>query len=141
MADDVILNKVASIERCMQRIAEEYKGHESDLKTNFTRQDAIVLNVLRACESAIDLAMHIVRKEKLGVPQSSRDSFGLLATNSWISKSLAENLMNMVGFRNIAVHNYRELNIEILKSILEQRLSDFTDFTKAVIKHKYSEDR
>ncbi len=141
MADDVVLNKVASIERCMQRIAEEYKGHESDLKTNFTRQDAIVLNVLRACESAIDLAMHIVRKEKLGVPQSSRDSFGLLATNNWISKALAENLMNMVGFRNVAVHNYRELNIDILKSILEQRLSDFTNFTKAVIKHKSNEDR
>lgn len=82
MTDDVLLNKATSIECCVQRVMEEYRGHESELKTNFTRQDAILLNVLRACEAAIDLAMHIVRKKRLGVPQSSHDSFDLLATNS-----------------------------------------------------------
>lgn len=59
MADDVLLNKAAIIERCLQRIHEEYSGHESALETDYTRQDAIVLNLQRACEAAIDLAMHV----------------------------------------------------------------------------------
>ena len=47
--DDVLLNKAAIIERCLQRISEEYQGHENELETNYTRQDSIILNLLRAC--------------------------------------------------------------------------------------------
>jgi uncharacterized protein YutE (UPF0331/DUF86 family) len=65
MADEVILNKVAIIERCLKRIAEEYEDHEDDLETDYTRQDAIVLNLLRASEAAIDLAMHAARVGEL----------------------------------------------------------------------------
>lgn len=53
MPDDVVLNKIAAIERCLLRIREEYLGHEAELTTNFTRQDSIILNLLRACEAAI----------------------------------------------------------------------------------------
>jgi hypothetical protein len=55
MPDDVVLNKIAVIERCLLRIREEYLGHEMELATNFTRQDSIILNLLRACEAAIDI--------------------------------------------------------------------------------------
>ena len=37
MADDVLLNKAAIIERCLNRIDEEYRGHEQEFETNFTR--------------------------------------------------------------------------------------------------------
>ncbi|MDZ7810090.1 MAG: hypothetical protein U5L11_07940 [Arhodomonas sp.] len=52
MADDVVLEKAASIERCLQRVVEEYEGHEGELAENYTRQDALLLNLLRACEPA-----------------------------------------------------------------------------------------
>ena len=45
MADDVLLNKAGSIERCLKRILEEYRGHEAELESNFTRQDALLLNL------------------------------------------------------------------------------------------------
>ena len=57
MAEDAVYGKVATIERCLERIAEDYVGHESAFETDFMRQDAIVLNLLRACEAAIDLAI------------------------------------------------------------------------------------
>ncbi len=102
--DDVLLNKAASIERCLVRVREEYVGAESQLETNFTRQDAIVLNLLRAAENAIDAAMHVVRVERLGVPQQSRDAFGLLENSGLIDPELSRRMKAMVGFRNIAVH-------------------------------------
>jgi hypothetical protein len=49
MADDVLINKAFTIEHCLSRIREEYLGHEVVLKTDFTRQGAIVLNLQRAC--------------------------------------------------------------------------------------------
>ena len=53
---DVALNKIQSIQRCVQRAREEYAADPDSFDTNFTRQDAAVLNVLRACEQSIDLA-------------------------------------------------------------------------------------
>jgi uncharacterized protein YutE (UPF0331/DUF86 family) len=62
MADDVLLNKAAAIERAVQRVREEHAGDDRHLLDNQTRQDAIILNLQRACESSIDAAMHLVRR-------------------------------------------------------------------------------
>ena len=126
--DDVLLNKAAMIERCLGRIAEEYHGHEHELENNFSRQDAIVLNLQRACEAAIDAAMHVVRIRKLGIPQQSRDAFVMMQEASLLDMDLASRMQAMVGFRNIAVHDYCKLDIEILRSILNERLDDFRDY-------------
>lgn len=125
MADDVLLNKASVIERCLQRIAEDYANHEHELETDYTRQDAIVLNLLRACEAAIDMAMHVVRKRGLGLPQESRDAFKILEQAGVLPAELSVRMQRMVGFRNVAVHEYRKMSLEILRGILESRLDDF----------------
>ncbi|MDQ6951134.1 MAG: DUF86 domain-containing protein [Mariprofundales bacterium] len=122
------MNKVAIIERCLRRIDEEYTGHEADLATDYTCQDAIVLNLQRACEAAIDAGMHVVRLRKLGIPQQSRDAFVMMQEASLLDANMAARMQAMVGFRNIAVHDYRKLNIDILRSILNTRLGDFRDY-------------
>jgi uncharacterized protein YutE (UPF0331/DUF86 family) len=126
--DDVLLNKAATIERCLIRIQEEYENHKDELESNFTRQDSIILNLQRACEASIDGAMHLVRQNKFGIPQQSRDAFIMLAENNLIDLQLSKNMQSMVGFRNIAIHNYQKLSLPILRSILESHLVDFRSF-------------
>lgn len=130
--NDVILNKTTTIERCVKRIHEVYDGNPANL-TDFTKQDSIILNIQRACEASIDLAMHIVSERKLGVPKASREAFKLLLDAGLIENSLAKTLMNMVGFRNIAVHDYQQLDLNILKAILEKHIDDFKDFSKVIL--------
>lgn len=130
--NDVILNKTTTIERCVSRIHEVYAGNPQNLK-DFTKQDSIILNIQRACEASIDLAMHIVSERKLGVPKASPEGFKLLYEAGIIDASLAKVLMNMVGFRNIAVHDYQALELEILQAILEKHIDDFKDFTKVML--------
>lgn len=72
--NDVVINKVQSIQRCVKRAREEYAQAE-DFLTDYTHQDAAILNVLRACELAIDLAAYVISQRKLGVPTSSREAF------------------------------------------------------------------
>ncbi len=136
MPDDVILNKIAAIERCLMRIREEYRGHEVELATNFTRQDSIILNLLRACEAAIDVAMHLVRVNGLGVPQDSRDAFSLLDRANLIPADLSRRLQAMVGFRNIAIHNYQKLNLDIVRSILAGHLTDFETYCQLLLRQE-----
>ncbi len=130
--NDVIINKTTMIERCLKRIHEVYEGNPENLR-DFTKQDSIVLNIQRACEASIDLAMHVVSERKLGVPKTSREAFKLLHEAGLIEASLAKTLMNMVGFRNIVVHDYQALELDILESILNKHIDDFKQFTKALL--------
>ena len=77
MADDVLLNKAAIIERSVARAREEYAAAGERFATDYTRQDAAVLNIQRACEAAIDMGQHVVRRDRLGVPQGTREIFSL----------------------------------------------------------------
>ena len=92
-----------------------------------------MLNLQRACEVSIDLAMHIVSRQRLGIPQSSREAFELLAQAQLISPELMESLKGMVGFRNIAVHNYQALKLEVVVHIINERLDDFGRFKRCAL--------
>lgn len=127
MGNDVIFNKIDTIERCIKRINEVYENNPKNLE-DYTKQDSIILNIQRACEASIDLAMHIISEKKLGIPQTSRDSFEALNKNNIISDEVAKNLKAMVGFRNIAVHDYQKINIKIVQMIIEKHLGDFNEF-------------
>jgi uncharacterized protein YutE (UPF0331/DUF86 family) len=134
MADDVVINKAASIERAVRRVREEHAGDDANLFANQTRQDAIVLNLQRACESSIDLAMHVVRVHRLGVPQDSREAFDLLERAGQLDAVMAGRMKRMVGFRNVAVHDYQRLNLDIVRSIVHERLDDFLAFTTLLLR-------
>lgn len=132
-SDDVIINKAATIERCVARAREEYARNPATFATDHTRQDAAILNIQRACEAALDMGQHLIRRERLGVPQSARDVFTLLAGAGWIDTGLADVLKRMVGFRNIAVHDYQQLQLPITVAIIEKHLDDFLIYTRRLI--------
>ncbi len=131
MVKDVLYNKIAIIEKCLMRIEEVY-DQKPDSLNDYTKQDSIVLNIQRAVEATIDLAMHIISSKKLGIPQNSRDAFELLNSNNIIDDDMLKKLKAMIGFRNIAVHNYQELNIDILQKVIEYHLEDFKEFVEAL---------
>jgi len=133
MPTDVILNKAHIIERCLRRVYEEYADSPANLQ-NITKQDSIILNLQRACEAAMDMAMHQVAERKLGLPQSSRDAFVLLSQNGIIEPELSLRLQAMVGFRNIAVHDYQSVNLAILQGIIENNLADLKKMAEVMLK-------
>jgi len=133
MPDEVVLGKVETIERCLRRIAEEYAGTPAHLHENWTRQDSILLNLERACQASIDLALRLVALRGLGLPRESREAFELLAAAGLLERKLADGLQRMVGFRNLAVHNYRKLDLNIVQAVIENRLGEFSAFGRVAL--------
>ena len=134
MTDEVILAKAEIIERCLRRIAEEYAGQRENLHDNWTKQDSILLNLERTCQASIDLALRVIRMRRLGVPRESREAFDILRQHQILPVRLAESLAAMVGFRNIAIHNYRELDLAIVENILRERLADFRELVALALR-------
>lgn len=132
--DDVILNKTASIQRCLKRIRTVYSRSTGlAFADDFDKQDIVILNLVRAAEQTLDLANYLVRKEQLGLPQNSKESFLLLGQGGLIKPDLAERLGRMIGFRNLAVHEYQRLDLAKVIDIIEHHLVDFQRFTQQVL--------
>ena len=133
MADDVLLNKAATIERCVARAREEYLRDPGSFAQDYTRQDAAILNIQRACVAALDMGQHLVRRDRLGVPQGARDVFALLEWAGAIPSGLSQELQRMVGFRNIAVHDYQKLQLPITVAIIERHLDGFLHYSRILL--------
>lgn len=131
----VIINKYEIIERCINRINEEYENDSNNLQ-DYRKLDCIVLNLQRACEATTDIAMYIVSTRKLGIPQTKKEAFKKLEENKIISSEMSKNMQNMIGFRNIAVHDYKQIDEEILQEVIEKHLYDLLEFARAIINLK-----
>ena len=128
--DEVALNKAAIVERCLRRMGEEFLANPA--LDNFTHIDAMTLNIERACQAAIDLAMHIVASDHLGSPQSSADAFQLLTRAGRLPAEVARAMAAMTGFRNVAIHQYQEMDLAVLRTIAQTRHRDFVAFCAAL---------
>ena len=131
---ELVIQKVQSIQRCVMRAREERERAGDAFRDDYTRQDAALLNVTRACEQSIDLANHIVREGQLGIPASSADCFLLLERAGIIPAELRRRLTAMVGFRNTAVHQYAEVDLDIVERVIQTGLEDLLTFTDAVLR-------
>jgi len=115
--DDILLNKAAIIERCLRRMREEVEACPA--LDSFTHLDALTLNLERSCQAAIDMAMHVVASRHLGVPQGSADAFRLLEQAGLIEPGLAASLRGMVGFRNVIIHQYEAIDMNVLRWVID----------------------
>jgi len=126
--DNVVLNKAAVIERALRRMHQEYEFNPT--LDNFTHVDAMILNIERACQAAIDLAQHLVAQNHLGIPQSSAELFVLLRKANLLSAETSRAMIAMTGFRNVAIHEYQELEIDILRAIAEKEYKTLISFCR-----------
>ncbi len=131
--DKVLLTKFASLEKCIKRVREEYVACEGDIEHDILRQDSILLNLERACEQCLSMGQRMIRLKKLGLPKEYRDIFIVLKEAKIISEELSERLQRMVGFRNVAIHDYQALDFERIKWIIEKGVDDLLTFGKITI--------
>lgn len=103
-----------------------------DEKENSIFTDATKHRVQIAVEVTINITEHIVAGLNLGKPEFARELFPLLAKENIIDAELAEKLAKAVGLRNILVHLYREVDLNILAVAATKDLNDLRDFAKAV---------
>jgi uncharacterized protein YutE (UPF0331/DUF86 family) len=133
--NDAVLSKKESLERCIHQIREYYQTPSSKpFLDDYMKQDAIASNLQRACEICIDLANMTIRKKKLGNPKESRESFLILEKEKIISAQLSKNLCAMVGFRNILVHEYQEMELAIMEDVIQNHLDELIDYTNLILK-------
>ena len=137
MTDPQLLaKKLALIETC---VAELRRLAQPDLLDTDVREERFVEHTLQiAIQAAQDVASHIVSDERLGEPRTNRELFDLLLRGGWLTESEVRPLSQMVGFRNVLVHGYGDIDLSVVRDILENHLDDLLQFA-ATIREKLPE--
>jgi uncharacterized protein YutE (UPF0331/DUF86 family) len=126
--DEVCFQKASTIEKTIHRIIEEYQSNPT--LENLTHLDSMILNIQRSTQALIDLSLHLVSKHRLGFPKISSDSFQILYDKKLISESICKSMIFMVGFRNLAIHDYQKIDKEILHWIAKEGWKTQVEFCK-----------
>jgi uncharacterized protein YutE (UPF0331/DUF86 family) len=133
MPDPVILQKIDSLNRCIARIEEKRPASLSILQENIDLQDIVAINLERAVQQCVDIAMNILSFRELPVPSTMSEAFDELLQIGIINEDVCLNMKNAVGFRNAIVHAYRKINWSIVWDIISNRLGDFRGFARQVL--------
>ncbi len=127
---DLIAKKLAQVETC---IAELRALARLDELTRDVKEERFVEHTLQiAIQAALDVASHIVSDERLGEPRTHRELFGLLVRPGILSRDLVEVLEGAAGFRNVLVHGYDDVDVGIVRDVVEHRLDDLLAFVASV---------
>jgi len=132
MDREVIEQKLESLRRCLQRVADKCPSAPETLGRDPDLQDIISLNLTRAVQLCVDIGAHLIAGMEIPPPDTMGQTFDALVETGVIHEKLAMQLKKAVGFRNIAVHNYTEIDWTITHAIARHHLVDFTEFAKAV---------
>lgn len=128
----LIEEKLESLRRTLVRVAAKCPTSAEALAGDADLQDIIVVNLTRAVQICVDVASHVIADSNEQPPETMGAAFDALASLGVLSPETAVRMKKAVGFRNIAVHNYRTLDWKIVYAICHNRLGDFTKFAQAV---------
>lgn len=130
----VIGEKLLSLNRCLERVKLHTPANVEALQSDFDTQDIICLNMQRAVQISVDIAAHILAEQLHEQTPTMAETFLALSKYGILESQLTSRLAKAVGFRNIAVHEYNTLDMNILYSIITKEIGCFYEFSDAVVK-------
>lgn len=89
-------------------------------------------HLIVAIEASLDLANHLIAKNRFRVPQDNADSFRVLEENDVLTAELASDLADMARFRNLLVHRYAEVDDRRVHAIIGEDITDLHRFVEAI---------
>lgn len=128
--EELVLKKLAFIETCLHDLRTLARPEllETDIK-----ERRFIEHTLQVCIQALqDVASHIVSDERLGEPEDNRGLLNLLVGAGWISNELALPLRAAVGFRNVLVHGYTNVDPGVVRDVISHHLTDIQAFVTNV---------
>ncbi len=140
MDEDMILAKLESLRRCVGRARQKAPSSRETLVEDYDLQDIISVNLERAIQTCVDIAAHLLAGTDASAPQCMGEGFDALAAQGVLPAELADRMKKAVGFRNISVHRYQNIDWSIVYSIVTERLDDFSAFAGCIARQLEREE-
>ena len=131
---DLIIAKAASVRVHLDRIAARAGADLQVFMSDLDRQDVVSFNLHLAVENCIDIAAHIISENGWGVPGSASEMFYLLEDRGILDPELTERMIKAVGLRNLIVHEYGKIDLNLLFATVRKNLNDLNSYLSNIFK-------
>lgn len=128
----IVSAKLESLRRCVARIEARRVPTARELAADVDVQDIVALNLTRAVQLCVDVALHVLSDGDAPPPETMGEAFDALAEADVISEALAQRMRSAVGFRNLAVHAYQSIDWAIVHRLTYEGVDDLRSFALAV---------
>lgn len=130
-----IYSKLEDLKKYVQFLR-SYQSHRKDeLRENYTLRGAVERYLQLALECTLDIGEMIISKEGFRKPDRYREVIEILGEKGILPRDFAKRFAPSMGFRNILVHRYAEVDLDELYRHLKHDLEDFNTFAKCVAKY------
>lgn len=126
--------KVMAAEEFIGRVREKLPTSFATFEADRDLQDLVLFNLIQAIQACVDIAAHIVSDERMGEAGSMNEFFYRLHEKGIISVDLTQCLVKAVGFRNVCVHGYLDLDFNVAYQAAATGVSDLENFLAAVVR-------
>jgi uncharacterized protein YutE (UPF0331/DUF86 family) len=128
----LIATKLSKL-RGYQRFLKELQATSiEDFISDFKTRGAVERYLQVSIERIVDIGNEIISSLQLQRPERYGDIPYILAEAKIIPKIFAEKIALMIGFRNLLVHDYASINLNLVYEFLQTRPLDFEAFTKYI---------
>ncbi len=128
----MLLTKIAELDECIRELRNLQGYTIGDLKTSRAKLWSVVHGLQLAIQIMLDTGNHLLAD--LGIrTMDYTDVIDKLGEYSIIPAEFARNIRGMAGFRNIIVHGYSLLNIDMVYQVLHDNLEDIATFSQHII--------
>lgn len=127
---EVITRRMLVLNECLQELSRPLAGAAQSLAADTLLRAAVERWLQVAIEACSDIAFHVVASEGWTPPETGRAAFATLAAHGKLDPDLARRLGRAVGLRNVLVHDYVTVNLELVARIVREDLGDLRLFAK-----------
>ena len=132
---EAIYERLAHINRMLQLLKERRTASLEEFQRNSLLADATMYELQTCIEAMTDIGNHIIAAAGFRKPQERSEIMAILAEEGVIPPDLAKRLAEAVRLRNILVHGYLKVAINVVYKVLRENLEDVEEFAKAIVEY------
>lgn len=140
VSQEIITRLFSLLNRYLSELKAEQQTTWEDFSKDVKTKRFVERTLQMVIEVCFDAGNHIISDEGWPEAETNREVFIRLNEKKVISSALLENLLQMASFRNRIVHDYAEINPEIVFGILKNHLKDFESYVSEILKWIDSQD-
>ena len=96
-------------------------------------QSAVERNLQVAIQCMLDIGNHIIAEDEAPAPDTNDDIFRILRDARVMPTDFYDRIKGVGGFRNILVHNYLEVDVDLVYRFLQSDMDDFERFAELIV--------
>ena len=130
----VVRRHLAALREALANLRRHSGSTPETLRANVDLRWTVERGLQLCAQNAIDIATHLTSVAGLDASDYA-SAIDRLTETSVLPAAFGARFRQIAGFRNVLVHDYIEIDLDVVSRVLGERLDEFEEFARLVERH------